>query len=58
MAADSQSVAVLAEYVLPNYVARYASLALPMAMMFGKGDRLLDYRARRSDEGRLSGARS
>jgi surfactin synthase thioesterase subunit len=36
---------VLAEYVLPNYVARYASLALPMGMLFAKSDRLLDYRA-------------
>jgi len=36
--------AVLAEDVLPNYVARYGSLALPMGMLFAKGDRLLDYR--------------
>jgi pimeloyl-ACP methyl ester carboxylesterase len=41
----ASSDAVLAEYVLPNYVARYASLALPMGMLFGKGDRLLDYHA-------------
>jgi pimeloyl-ACP methyl ester carboxylesterase len=31
--------------VLPAYVARYKSLSLPMAMLYGKGDRLLDYRA-------------
>jgi len=42
---SASSDAVLAEYVLPNYVARYASLALPFGMLFAKGDRLLDYRA-------------
>ncbi len=31
--------------VLPGYVARYKNLTLPMAMLYGKGDRLLDYRA-------------
>src|SRR5690349_479385 len=31
--------------VLPSYMARYKSLSLPMAMLYGKGDRLLDYRA-------------
>ena len=31
--------------VLPGYMARYESLSLPMAMLYGKGDRLLDYRA-------------
>ena len=30
--------------VLPGYMARYKSLAIPMAMLFGRGDRLLDYR--------------
>jgi len=30
--------------VLPGYVARYTSLNIPMAMLYGKGDRLLDYR--------------
>ncbi len=30
---------------LPGYMARYKSLAIPMAMLFGRGDRLLDYRA-------------
>lgn len=42
---SASSDAVLAEYVLPNYVARYSSLALPMGMLFARGDRLLDYRA-------------
>lgn len=42
---SASSDAVLAEYVLPNYVARYGSLAIPVGMLFGKGDRLLDYRA-------------
>lgn len=42
---SASSDAVLAEYVLPNYVARYGSLTLPMGMLFAKGDRLLDYRA-------------
>jgi pimeloyl-ACP methyl ester carboxylesterase len=42
---SASSDAVLAEYVLPNYVARYGSLVLPMGMLFAKGDRLLDYRA-------------
>ena len=27
-----------------GYVARYKSLSIPMAMLYGKGDRLLDYR--------------
>jgi hypothetical protein len=31
---------------LPGYMARYKSLNIPMAMLYGKGDRLLDYRAR------------
>jgi pimeloyl-ACP methyl ester carboxylesterase len=31
--------------VLPGYMARYKSLSLPMAMLYGRGDRLLDYRA-------------
>lgn len=30
--------------VLPSYMARYKSLDLPMAMLFGRGDRVLDYR--------------
>jgi pimeloyl-ACP methyl ester carboxylesterase len=30
--------------VLPSYMARYKSLDIPMAMLFGRGDRLLDYR--------------
>jgi pimeloyl-ACP methyl ester carboxylesterase len=30
--------------VLPGYVARYKSLSVPMGMLYGKGDRLLDYR--------------
>src|SRR3954468_18061031 len=30
--------------VLPGYVARYKTLNVPMAMLYGKGDRLLDYR--------------
>jgi pimeloyl-ACP methyl ester carboxylesterase len=42
---SASSDAVLTKYVLPNYVARYASLALPVGMLFAKGDRLLDYRA-------------
>jgi pimeloyl-ACP methyl ester carboxylesterase len=42
---SASSDAVLAEYVLPGYVARYDSLALPMGMLFARGDRLLDYRA-------------
>jgi pimeloyl-ACP methyl ester carboxylesterase len=42
---SASSDAVLTEYVLPNYVVRYASLALPMGMLFAKSDRLLDYRA-------------
>lgn len=29
---------------LPGYMARYRSLDIPMAMLFGRGDRLLDYR--------------
>jgi pimeloyl-ACP methyl ester carboxylesterase len=36
---------VLTLSVLPKYVDRYASLALPMGMLFARGDRLLDYRA-------------
>ena len=31
--------------VLPGYMARYKSIDIPMAMLYGKGDRLLDYRA-------------
>jgi len=31
--------------VLPGYMARYKTLSLPMAMLYGTGDRLLDYRA-------------
>ena len=42
---SASSDAVLAEYVLPDYVARYGTLALPMGMLFAKDDRLLDYRA-------------
>jgi pimeloyl-ACP methyl ester carboxylesterase len=30
---------------LPGYMARYKSLGIPMAMLYGRGDRLLDYRA-------------
>ncbi len=30
--------------VLPGYIARYKTLNIPMAMLYGKGDRLLDYR--------------
>jgi pimeloyl-ACP methyl ester carboxylesterase len=30
---------------LPAYMARYKSLNIPMAMLYGRGDRLLDYRA-------------
>jgi pimeloyl-ACP methyl ester carboxylesterase len=30
--------------VLPGYMARYKSLEIPMAMIYGRGDRLLDYR--------------
>ena len=30
---------------LPGYMARYKSLDIPMAMLHGRGDRLLDYRA-------------
>jgi pimeloyl-ACP methyl ester carboxylesterase len=30
---------------LPGYMARYKSLDIPMAMLYGRGDRLLDYRA-------------
>ncbi len=30
---------------LPAYMARYKSLDIPMAMLYGRGDRLLDYRA-------------
>jgi pimeloyl-ACP methyl ester carboxylesterase len=30
--------------VLPGYIARYKTLSIPMAMLYGKGDRLLDYR--------------
>jgi len=30
--------------VLPGYVERYKSLSIPMGMLYGKGDRLLDYR--------------
>ena len=42
---SASSDAVLAEYVLPKYVARYPSLVLPMGMLFARGDQLLDYRA-------------
>jgi len=42
---SASSDAVLANYVLPNYVTRYDSLAIPVGMLFAKGDRLLDYRA-------------
>jgi pimeloyl-ACP methyl ester carboxylesterase len=42
---SASSDAVLAEHALPNYVARYGSLALPVGMLFATGDRLLDYRA-------------
>jgi len=31
--------------VLPGYMTRYKGLTLPMAMLYGKGDRLLDYLA-------------
>ncbi len=30
--------------VLPGYIARYKELGIPMGMLYGKGDRLLDYR--------------
>ena len=30
---------------LPAYMARYRGLDIPMAMLYGRGDRLLDYRA-------------
>jgi pimeloyl-ACP methyl ester carboxylesterase len=30
---------------LPGYMAQYKSLDIPMAMLYGRGDRLLDYRA-------------
>ena len=30
---------------LPGYMARYKSLAIPMAMLYGRGDHLLDFRA-------------
>lgn len=30
---------------LPGYMAQYKGLDIPMAMIFGRGDRLLDYRA-------------
>jgi surfactin synthase thioesterase subunit len=30
---------------LPGYMARYKSINIPMAMLYGRGDRLLDYRA-------------
>ncbi len=30
---------------LPGYMARYKSIDVPMAMLYGRGDRLLDYRA-------------
>lgn len=29
---------------LPDYMARYKSLDIPMAMLYGRGDRILDYR--------------
>lgn len=31
--------------VLPGYMARYKSIDIPIAMLYGTGDRLLDYRA-------------
>jgi len=34
-----------ASETLPGYMARYKSLDIPMAMLFGRGDRVLDYRA-------------
>jgi pimeloyl-ACP methyl ester carboxylesterase len=36
---------VAAGETLPGYMARYKSLDIPMAMLYGRGDRLLDYRA-------------
>ncbi len=42
-AASSDLVAI--EDVLPGYMARYHTLSLPMAMLYGRGDRLLDFRA-------------
>ena len=31
--------------VMPSYMQRYASLKVPFGMLYGRGDRLLDYRA-------------
>ena len=31
--------------VMPSYMRRYASLKIPFGMLYGRGDRLLDYRA-------------
>ena len=42
-AASSDIVAI--NDVLPGYMKRYPSLDLPVAILFGKADRLLDYRA-------------
>ena len=42
-AASSDIVAV--EDVLPGYMARYHALRNPMAMLYGRGDHLLDFRA-------------
>lgn len=42
-AASADLVAI--EDVLPGYMARYHLLSLPMAMLYGRGDRLLDFRA-------------
>jgi pimeloyl-ACP methyl ester carboxylesterase len=30
--------------VLPSYVARYQSLKIPIAILYGRGDQILDYR--------------
>jgi pimeloyl-ACP methyl ester carboxylesterase len=35
---------VLVEEVLPSYVARYQSLKIPIAILYGRGDQILDYR--------------
>jgi pimeloyl-ACP methyl ester carboxylesterase len=41
--ATSSDIMAVAD-VLPGYIARYKTLKIPMAMLYGKGDRLLDYR--------------
>ena len=41
-AASSDIAAV--EEVLPGYMARYHSLTLPIAILYGRGDRLLNHR--------------